>query len=90
VSELSAALRSVVTDASLAERFGWNGRARVVSCFDIIQCTAELESIYDDVCLQTARPSVDWVRRGCPYRNSLSNPRSFRCTTLATSAISPS
>lgn len=47
--ELRGNLERLLTDASLAGRLGAAGRARVLSDFDIVACTAALESLYDSV-----------------------------------------
>lgn len=49
VAGLAAHLRTVLEDDQLAERLGRQGRQRVLDQFDIRQCTAGLETIYDEV-----------------------------------------
>jgi glycosyltransferase involved in cell wall biosynthesis len=55
VGALAAALAQLASDAALRTRFGQAGRARVERLFDIRECTAALEKLYDSVIDEAAK-----------------------------------
>jgi glycosyltransferase involved in cell wall biosynthesis len=52
---LTSHLIALLTDPERRARFGAAGRAHVLRSFDLRRQTAQLESLYDDVCRQGAR-----------------------------------
>lgn len=55
VSTLSAHLQRLLTDRQLAEQLGLQGRERTLGEFDILDRTAELEKLYDEVVASARR-----------------------------------